>query len=201
MSRALLVAVGILFLAHGALAEHGVALKDGDIVLQTSRSSQSEAIRLATRSKWTHLGILFHRNGVAYVYEARGPVGYRTLSAFLSSGVGGKYMVRRYRKPLSTADLERLRAAGEALMGRPYDLYFEWDDSRIYCSELVWKIFHRGLGVSIGERQKLGDFDLSDPRVKKILRERYGDRIPKGETVVSPAAIATSSALKTVFEN
>ena len=56
--------------------------------------------------------------------------------------------------------------------GKPYDLSFEWSDDRIYCSELAWKIYDRGLGLRVGRLQKLRDFDLSDPAVRQKMKER-----------------------------
>ncbi len=175
--------------------------KDGDIILQTSQSQQSEAIQLATHSKWTHVGIIQNRNGTPYVYEAAGPVGFRKLSSFISAGSGGKYMVRRLKGDLSSSQLSKLLNVGKTFASKPYDIYFGWDDSRIYCSELVWKMYSRALGVSVGQRQQLKDFDLSHPKVQKILRERYGNNIPYEETVVSPEAVAVSSNLVTVYQN
>jgi uncharacterized protein YycO len=174
---------------------------DGDIILQTSTSSQSQAIQLATHSKWTHVGIIVNRNGKGYVYEAHGPVGYRTLSAFISSGSGGRYLVRRMKNSLTSSQLSSLVEEAQNYAGKPYDLYFGWSDSRIYCSELVWKIYNRALGVNVGQLQQLGDFDLSSPIVQQILHERYGDDIPYEETVVSPEAIAVSGNLVTVYSN
>ncbi len=37
-------------------------LKEGDIIFHESRSHQSIAINLATKSKYTHLGIIFKYN-------------------------------------------------------------------------------------------------------------------------------------------
>lgn len=37
--------------------------RNGDIVFQTSRSAQSVAIQKATRSPWSHLGIVYLRGG------------------------------------------------------------------------------------------------------------------------------------------
>ena len=34
-------------------------IKEGDIIFQTSTSSQSKAIQLATHSKYSHVGIIF----------------------------------------------------------------------------------------------------------------------------------------------
>lgn len=175
---------------------------DGDIVLQTSQSSQSQAIQLATHSKWSHVGVIFYKGTTPYVYEARGPVGYRTLSAFVSSGLSGKYLVRRLKTGLSANDVQRLLQVGQKYAGKPYDLYFEWSDDRIYCSELVWKMFNDALGVSVGALQKLGDYDLTSPQVQKIIAERYGSNIPYNEIVISPEAIASEGLVLTnVYQN
>jgi len=86
-------------------------------------------------------------------------------------------------------------------MGKNYDLYFEWSDSRIYCSELVWKIYKYGAGVEIGKLEKLSDFDLTHKAVKQKIKERYGDKVPKDEIVISPASMYNSDKLVTIFEN
>ena len=88
-----------------------------------------------------------------------------------------------------------MRAVGETYRGRGYDLYFEWSDERIYCSELVWKVYKRAVGIEIGHLQRLRDFDLSHPVVRQKLRERYGSRIPSDEPVISPAAMFNSDQL------
>lgn len=187
--------------AHATGAGAVPQFKDGDIILQTSTSSQSEAIQLATNSKWSHVGLIFYQNGTGYVYEARGPVGYRKLTDFINSGSGKKYLVRRYKTPLTSTQLSKLKSVGQSFASKPYDLYFGWTDSRIYCSELVWKMYNRAMGVSVGQLQELGDFDLSHPKVQKILRERYGNNIPYGETVISPHALAVSGSFVTVYQN
>ena len=49
-------------------------LKDGDLIFQTSRSSQSKAIQLATNSQYSHCGIVFKEGNSFYVFEAVQPV-------------------------------------------------------------------------------------------------------------------------------
>jgi hypothetical protein len=92
-------------------------------------------------------------------------------------------------------------AAGEQLTRKDYDLYFEWSDDRIYCSELVWRVFERGAGIRLGEEQTIADFDLSHPAVQAKVKERYGDQIPLDEVVVSPIAIFNATHLVTAYEN
>lgn len=148
-------------------------VQDGDIVFQTSRSSQSVAVQRATGSKYSHMGMVFMRGGKPYVLEAAGKVGYTPLAAWAARGVGGEVVVKRLRDAqtvLTPAAMEKLQQQGQALVGRPYDLTFAWSDDRIYCSELVWKVYQRALGVTIGERQRIKDFKLDDRAVRQKCR-------------------------------
>ena len=77
---------------------------------------------------------------------------------------------------------------------------FEWSDERIYCSELVWKIYERALGIQIGALQHLRDFRLNDPAVRKKMKERYGDAVPLNEPVIAPGAMFNASNLTVVIQ-
>ena len=176
-------------------------LKDGDIVFQTSRSSQSVAVQRATGSKYSHMGMVVYRNGKPYVFEAIATVRFTPLDQWIARGVGHHYVAKRLRSAevvLSPAGLQRLLKAAAQFAGRPYDLVFGWADDRIYCSELVWNAYDRGLGIQIGGLQKISDFNLSDPAVKAKMRERYGSSIPIAESVISPVAMFESPLLVTV---
>ena len=64
-----------LFLCCGLIAASAwsiglPAVKDGDVIFQTSLSSQSVAIQRATHSRYSHMGIIFFRSGQPYVFEA-----------------------------------------------------------------------------------------------------------------------------------
>jgi len=132
------------------------------------------------------------------VFEAIATVRYTPLANWIARGDGGRYVVRRLKQAPTAAQVARLRSAARAFEGKPYDLYFEWSDERIYCSELVWKLYDQALGVKLGELQELREFDLTDPAVKAKLRERYGSHVPLDEPVVSPGAQFASPLLKTV---
>jgi hypothetical protein len=172
-------------------------LRDGDIIFHESRSSQSRAIQLATKSRYSHMGILFREHGQWFVYEAVQSVKSTPLDDWIRRGKDGQFVVKRLRdtRLLIPSALTRLRSAGERYRGRNYDLYFEWSDERIYCSELVWKMYKNVIGVEIGRLQKLSDFDLSHPVVRSKMRERYGNRIPADQPVISPAAMFESTLL------
>lgn len=196
----LLAIIGLAFVLSSCAA-HAQPLRDGDIIFHTSRSSQSAAIQRATHSRYSHMGMILHRDGKPYVYEAVNPVRYTPLDRWIARGEGGRYVVKRWRDADAKLDAkasQRLRKAALRFEGRPYDLAFEWSDTRIYCSELVWKAYREALGIEIGATQRLADFDLDDPIVKAKLAERYGAKIPLDETVISPQAMFDSPLLVTV---
>ena len=58
---------------HAAAAD---GWRDGDIIFHTSRSSQSAAIQRATHSPYSHVGVVFFRDGKPYVFEAIATVRY-----------------------------------------------------------------------------------------------------------------------------
>jgi hypothetical protein len=174
--------------------------ENGDIIFQVSRSSQSQAIQFATHSKYSHMGIIYEEHGYYYVYEAIQPVRLTGLREWIKRGENAHYAVKRLKDTsvLTPANLSKMKSIGEKYRGKSYDLYFGWTDDKIYCSELVWKIYHETFGLEIGKLQELKDFDLSGEVVKAKLKERYGDKIPLNEKVISPAAMFESDKLEDV---
>jgi|KBSSwiStaDraftv2_1062776.scaffolds.fasta_scaffold111285_3 integrase len=179
----------------GRTAAASGQLRDGDIVFQSSRSGQSLAVQLATHSPYSHVGIVFMRDGKPFVYEAVATVRYTPLEEWRKHGDGGRYVVKRLKTPLDAAQVEKLREAASPFEGKPYDLYFEWTGERIYCSELVWKMYDQALGVRLGELQKLREFDLGNDVVRAKIRERYGANVPLDEPVISPARLFAAPLL------
>jgi uncharacterized protein YycO len=200
--------LGIAFMVGalaGCQATGEYSPRNGDLIFQTTSSRQSEAIQLATGSPYSHMGIVYVENGAILVFEAVGPVKSTPLAEWTARGENGHFVVKRLKKAddvLTPANLARMKEIGETrYRGKPYDIHFGWSDDRLYCSELVWKIYRDGAGVKIGAVQKLGDFDLSHPTVRQLMKERYGETIPFGEKVISPAAMFASDLLETVFSN
>lgn len=176
---------------------------EGDIIFHQSRSAQSLAVQQATHSRYSHMGLVLQHQGRLQVFEAGARVQYVPLAQWIARGEGGHYVAKRLNRAdeLLTPDaLARMHALAKGLHGRRYDLAFAWSDERLYCSELVWKLYERTLGLRLGELQRIRDFDLSSPVVKAKMRERYGQKVPLDETVISPVAIFESPLLITVAE-
>jgi len=173
----------------------------GDVVLQTSASQQSQALQLATDSPWTHTALVFVRDGGTVVVEAVEPVRVVSLDSWLARGVGDRVVVLRLRDAnvLDDAAEQRLWLTASALVGVHYDPWFAWDDTRIYCSELVWKVYRDALDLRLVEPRTLDSWDLSHPAVQSLVAERYPGGVPADEPAVAPAQLLESPLLQVVY--
>jgi len=124
---------------------------------------------------------------------------------WIKRGVDSKVVVKRLKDEtlLTPKVLEKMQKVANSFKGLPYDALFDWSDKKIYCSELVWKIYKRALGLEIGELQKLRSFDLSlsHPVVKAKLQERYGNNIPLESWAIAPQGMFDSQLLVTVYDS
>lgn len=182
-----------------------LGLQNGDIIFHTSSSNQSKAIQTATDSPYSHMGIIYTSGlGSYFVYEAIQPVQLTPLKNWINRGINGEYVVKRLKNAdqvLNSVALGKMKKVGEKYKGKSYDSYFEWSDDKIYCSELVWKIYKEALDIEIGALQQLQEFDLNSSLVKSKMQERFGNKIPLTEKVISPAAMFDSDQLVTVKQS
>ncbi len=180
----------------------GEEMQNGDLIFHTSKSSQSQAIQIATGSKYSHVGILYEKNKVFYVLEAVQPVKLTKLETWIKRGAQGKYVIKRLRNSqevLTEEGIKKMKSVGEKYLGKDYDLRFEWSDDKIYCSELVWKIYKEAFNIEIGEIERFSDFDLSNEIVKQKVRERYpNENIPANEKVITPDRMFKAQNLITI---
>ncbi|HEX2787205.1 MAG TPA: YiiX family permuted papain-like enzyme [Ignavibacteria bacterium] len=179
-------------------------IKEGDIIFQSLNSKQCQAIKDATKSKYTHCGIIFKNGNEFLVYEAVQPVKITPLNKWIARGNDEHYVIKRLNNAsevLNSEIVKNMKSEAESFVGKNYDIYFGWSDDKIYCSELVWKIYKDAANIEVGKLKKLKDFDLSGDEVKRIMSERYGSNIPYNEDVISPADIYDSELLYTVKSN
>ncbi|MCH9807933.1 MAG: peptidoglycan peptidase [Alphaproteobacteria bacterium] len=190
------------------------ALKNGDIIFQTIQSSQTAAIGVATRSPFTHVGIIKLINGKPFVVEAVGPVREVSLDAWIKQGIGGRIAIKRLSN-LTADQARRVLSAARKYYGRPYDFFFLFDKESIYCSELVYYAFRDGMKLTLGKVEKLKELSMDNSIVRSLVKERWkryppcsriGDyekcfRVVLEQELVSPASIAEDPKLETVYSN
>jgi hypothetical protein len=174
--------------------------KDGDIIFQSSPSQQSAAIEEATKSPYSHCGIIFYENGVPYVYEAVQPVGKRSLKDWIESGVNEMYVVKRLKDStvIGATEILLLKNYAVSQFGKNYDVVFNWSDKEMYCSELVYKSYWNACHIKLATTLPLRDFNIDGPIVRKVMNQRYGNEIPYDEPMISPEQLFNSPQLITI---
>jgi hypothetical protein len=166
----------------------------GDIVFQDSGGLSSREIKIATGSPYSHCGIVTVDNDSAFVIEAVGPVRKIPLAEWIGKG-GGKFTAKR---AIINVNAENIIKAAEEFLGLPYDRYYEWDDNKLYCSELVYKAYFRGDNVSLCPLRRFEDYRIES--IRESIIERYG-KVPRDLKLVAPADLAESRMLKTVHSD
>jgi uncharacterized protein YycO len=169
----------------------------GDILIQEEYSSQSWAVREATNSNITHVGVVIDADGRAPldVIEAVGPVRITSIENFNSRGPTQILRLKNadsHRTNINT----NLGKASASYLGRPYDFKFKWDNENIYCSELVWKAY-ADIGIKVAEASKFSDLNLDGQLTKQLISERLtaDEKVDVNETIVTPADLERSPYL------
>ena len=183
--------------AHSPAIED--VLQEGDIILHKSRSSQAEALRAATGSAYTHVGLVFDHRGAPMVLEAVQPVKWTPLHTWIARGREGHVTVVR-ANDVDPEKIARVKSHATGYLGRPYDTLFAWDDERIYCSELVYKAY-AAVGLELGELAPLRSFDLSSPAIQQLIKARVGNKLDIDQRVVSPVSILEDADVEVIYSN
>ena len=167
-------------------------IREGDVIFQTSTSEQSPLIKLATRSVITHCGIIIMKGSKPYVLETSWTLQLTPLDKFIARGKGGRYWLKRSEK-------DNIKIEYAHYMGKPYDLAFSFNNDISYCSELVYDIYKKQLGIELCEPKKVGDYMILGvdklPWLKKAMKKRD---ITKQQYAVAPVEVFRSDNLKLV---
>ncbi len=191
-------------------------LKNGDILFQTSRSSQSAAILFASRSPYSHMGIVeIDGAGNAFVEEATGPVKLTPLDEWIKRGLGERIMIKRL-DGLQPQQAKDILSAAHKYDGLPYDIFFLPDKQHIYCSELVNLAFAEGDKIELGKFQTVRELAVDGFLTQRLIKRRWAKHplcqaagetfetcYPKilNQTLITPASISADPRMKTIFSN
>jgi hypothetical protein len=217
MSR-LGVLTGLLcacLLALPSLAEDFPDLKRGDVIFQTSRSGQSQAILEATGSPFTHVGIIdFDKTGAPVVLEAVRTTRETPLNDWISQGVGNDIALYRL-EGLNADQALAVTEAARTHLGKGYDPYFFGSEHTLYCSELVHIAFRDGMDIALGREQALGELNLNSAAARKLIADRWqshpacmdgqaadvDDCVAKilDEPLITPQAVAEDPRLQLIY--
>lgn len=178
--------------------------QNGDLVFQTSKSQLGPALEIATGSVITHVGVILVDSDTVFVYEAVGPVRRIPLERWIGFGVERKFCVKRLKnvdEVLTPDALKKMHKVFSKFAGRDYDVRFEWSDDKLYCSELIYKMYRKGADVELGRFEKFGDLKLDDPLVQFWIDMYFPDGPNLDEKVVSPVSIFNDTVLVSIYSS
>lgn len=214
----LVAGAGVVWLnATTAKAATLPQLKTGDIVFQDSGGGQGLAIMLASRSVYTHVGLVeISPDGTPLVVEAAGPVRTIPLDHWIVKGRAQRVTIKRI-KGLSDADAKKAVARAHTYDGYPYDIYFHDNRDAIYCSELVHAAYKEGPGLTVGRVEKVRDLAIDNSATRSLIETRLQTYPPcqtqgitsfdacfaliLDQTLVTPASLARDPQLQLVYSN
>jgi hypothetical protein len=171
-------------------------LKDGDVVFQHLTGKLGSVIAEVTESPLTHCGMVVHRRGEPYVIEAIGPVRYIAFKKWVAQGDQGHFSQMRL-KSASEEQIAKTVTAAETLLGLPYDIQYDFDDEKIYCSELVYKAYLRGGEIEVGSKEALRDLNWKGS--EKFIRVLAGGELPLDRQMVTPVSISRDPKFKLMY--
>jgi len=170
--------------------------KEGDVIFQSLPTGElTEVIEGATHSPYSHVGMLVEKEGKWYVREAIGTVHDTGLYRWISRGRQGSFSVYRLKKKYQKY-LKPMIQSSKQFLDRPYDINYEMDDGKIYCSELVYKSYKLVSGQQMGKLASLKELDWK-PYKDFILS--IEDTIPLDRVMITPKDLAEAEQLEQVF--
>jgi len=134
------------------------------------------------------------------VLEAIQPIQIISLENYIKRG-GPKavHCFKRLKAPslIKNNGLSRAAEWAKKHVGKDYDGRFQWSDQTLYCSELVWKIYHQCADLMLCPIRRVKDYNLQHPKVKKLIQDRFGsiNKLNLEEKVIAPSDIYDSKLL------
>lgn len=127
--------------------------KEGDIVFVFSKSRQSPFIAYATGSLYTHCGIVVTKENNLYVLEASNCVKLTPYEEFIKYARCGHYERIRIFP-------DKIKIDYDKYLGKKYDLQFDFNNDKMYCSELVYLIYKDQFDIELCEPKQIKDYNI-----------------------------------------
>jgi len=173
--------------------------EEGDILFQSLPDSElTRAIEGATESPYSHTGMIIKKNGSWYVREAVGPVIDTNLYLWIVRGKSAQFAVYRLKEQYKNL-IPSFISESEKYLGLPYDIYFELDDEKIYCSELIYKSFKDATNENLGNLIMLKNLNWKSHR--NFIESIEVNGIPYEREMITPVDLSRATQLNKIYSN
>jgi len=178
------------------------SLQEGDLIFIACGASLFRRVSGATGCWANHVGLAFRTaKGGWQVYESAIPFARRTpLALYLARGGRRQVLVARPRSPLTPEQVERLREAAQARLGRRYDFAFNYDGSGQFCSKYVHDCYQEATGTELGQLETFEELQARRPEHPLgPWKLWFLGRIPWQQRTVTPASLLASPGVLPVL--
>lgn len=217
VEHVLMGATGVVVLAawllSGVSFETGMKdWRDGDIIVQESKSVPVLPAFAQKDSAPVHMGVVHVTQAGPVVIEARETVMETPLAEFVARGRARAYAVYRVAS-LSANQAEQVITTAKAQLGKAGDFFLDETPDNLYSSELV-RLSFGAAGVTLGSTERLRNLAKQNPLVQarfmgrwsesKPCKRRYLDHdqcwgLVGSYEVIAPQAIVTDTRVSQVF--
>lgn len=198
MRKTITFIYALLLFSFAVLSEESYKPHVGDVLFQSLKFSPLVyAIEGVTKSPYSHCGILIKKEGEWFVCEAIGPVKLTPFKIWVKQGRHKKYDVYRFKEKYS-AKLPELIQEVKKYLGKPYDIKYDFDDKKIYCSELIFKGFRSVYKEELGQVVELGELDWK-PYEDIIIK--IDPTLPLKRKMITPKHLSEAEQLIEVYKS
>ena len=179
-------------------------LQDGDLIFIRMANPIFRRVAETTDSWENHVGILFAGpNGTWQVAESKFPFAkFSPLDRFIARSENGRFRVLRHRDGLTPGEKMDLRLSAGLRMGIPYDLGFNFDSPRLYCSKFVYQVYQEATGYQVGRVETFRQLLADNPGAPLgFWRTWFLGRIPWNRRCVTTTSELKSGELIPVFDS
>lgn len=179
-------------------------LEHGDLVFIAVPTFLFRQVAAATGSWTSHVGLaLRDREGQMWIYESAIPLSRRvTVESFIGRSEGGRYSVVRPVEALTDEQGRALLRAAESRLKRWYDLGFNFDAGRQFCSKFVYECYFESTGRRVGLLQSFGELLAANPEHGlRFWKWWFAGFIPWSRRTVTPVSQLESPLMRLVEES
>ena len=186
-------ATAILLFIFACAITQAQSLMPGDLLFYEDTAGMGAAVRQST-GRYTHVAMVAEVGDTVYIIDAT-----------TRRGVARRPLLRSpypavYRLAIPFDTVGAIRRA-EAMVGQPYDDWFQHDNGRLYCSELIYECYLDSAGNHLFEAQPM-NFLAPDGTLPPYWQTHFsalGIEVPQGQPGTNPTDLSRSPLLKRVF--
>jgi len=179
-------------------------LQDGDLIFIRISNPIFRRVAETTDSWETHVGILFSgTNGTWQVAESTFPFSrFSSLNRFINRSEHGRFCILRYQGGLTPEEKLDLRLSAGLRLGIRYDLGFNFDSPRLYCSKFVYQVYQEATGYQVGKLETFRQLLADNPRAPLgFWRAWYCGFIPWDRRCVTTTSQLKSRKFSPAFDS